>query len=85
MVSKEKHRNVNIRIKKGEIVSLTGISGGGKSTLFLLLLGAYHPQSGSIHFVSEKGEVFPLEVKHAHCLPMFRREIYCSAEQYARI
>lgn len=51
-------KNVNISIKKGEIVSLTGISGGGKSTLFLLLLGAYHPQSGSIHFVSEKGEVF---------------------------
>ena len=39
-------------------MSLTGISGGGKSTLFLLLLGAYRSQSGSIYFVSEKGEVF---------------------------
>lgn len=39
-------------------MSLTGISGGGKSTLFLLLLGAYRSQSGNIYFVSEKGEVF---------------------------
>ncbi len=45
-------KNVSIDIKKGETVSLTGISGGGKSTLFLLLLGAYHPQSGSLSFNS---------------------------------
>lgn len=51
-------KNVNISIKKGELVSLTGISGGGKSTLFLLLLGAYSPQNGSIRFVCENGEEF---------------------------
>lgn len=51
-------KNVNISIKKGELVSLTGISGGGKSTLFLLLLGAYRPQGGSIGFLSESGESF---------------------------
>lgn len=47
--------NVNIEIDKGEIISLTGISGGGKSTLFLLLLGAYRPQSGEIVFEAENG------------------------------
>lgn len=45
--------NVNIEINKGEIISLTGISGGGKSTLFLLLLGAYRPQRGDIIFEAE--------------------------------
>lgn len=47
--------NVGIEIKRGELVSLTGISGGGKSTLFLLLLGAYRPDSGEIAFISDKG------------------------------
>ncbi|MBQ8614653.1 MAG: ABC transporter ATP-binding protein [Ruminiclostridium sp.] len=47
--------NVNIEINNGEIISLTGISGGGKSTLFLLLLGAYRPQRGDIIFEAENG------------------------------
>lgn len=42
-------------IPKGEIVSITGISGGGKSTLFLLLLGAYLPTSGEIVVHREDG------------------------------
>ncbi len=52
-------RNVSIDIEKGSVTSLTGISGGGKSTLFLLLLGAYQPNSGRIAFVSDKGELAP--------------------------
>lgn len=42
--------NVNLQIRKGDFVSVTGLSGGGKSTLFLLLLGAYRPTAGHIHF-----------------------------------
>lgn len=42
---------VNFRIEKGDFVSVTGLSGGGKSTLFLLLLGAYQPTSGHIRFL----------------------------------
>ncbi len=45
-------KNVSIEIKKGDFVSLTGISGGGKSTLFLLLMGAYRPQNGELVFKS---------------------------------
>ncbi|MGN1090071.1 MAG: ATP-binding cassette domain-containing protein, partial [Huintestinicola sp.] len=48
-------KDVCIDVEKGSITSLTGISGGGKSTLFLLLLGAYQPSSGSIVFSSPKG------------------------------
>ena len=46
-------KDVNIDIAKGDFVSLTGLSGGGKSTLFLLLLGAYQPDKGSISFIAK--------------------------------
>ncbi len=45
--------NVNIEIEKGDFVSLTGISGGGKSTLFRLLLGVYRQQKGEILFETD--------------------------------
>lgn len=48
-------KDVDIEIEKGDFVSLTGISGGGKSTLFLLLLGAYRPEKGSVSFLSDGG------------------------------
>ena len=42
--------NVNFTVKKGNFVALTGISGGGKTSLFQLLLGIYRPTSGSVMF-----------------------------------
>ena len=50
--------DVNIDITKGDFVSLTGLSGGGKSTLFLLLLGAYQPTDGSIDFMAANGDKY---------------------------
>ena len=38
-------------LEKGSVTALTGISGGGKSTLFMLLLGVYQPQGGKIEFI----------------------------------
>ena len=49
--------DVNLVIRKGDIVSLTGLSGGGKSTLFLLILNAYHPTKGTITFRDMNGEI----------------------------
>ena len=43
--------NVSATIHRGDFVALTGISGGGKTSLFQLLLGIYHPTSGAILFV----------------------------------
>ena len=40
-------------IKRGDFVALTGISGGGKTSLFQLLLGIYRPTSGSVSFISD--------------------------------
>ena len=42
--------DVNGSIQKGDFVALTGISGGGKTSLFQLLLGIYKPTSGRIFF-----------------------------------
>lgn len=39
---------VDARLKKGEIVCLTGASGAGKSTLFKLLLAVYRPSQGEL-------------------------------------
>ena len=43
-------RNISCRIKKGEFVALTGTSGGGKTSLFQLLLGIYSPNTGRVAF-----------------------------------
>ena len=49
--------DVQGNIKKGDFVALTGISGGGKTSLFQLLLGIYKPTSGSVTFVNGEKEV----------------------------
>lgn len=36
----------DMTVKRGEIAALTGISGGGKTTLFILIFGMYCPQAG---------------------------------------
>ena len=41
---------VNAVIRPGDFVALTGVSGGGKSTIFQLLLGIYKPTAGSVEF-----------------------------------
>ncbi len=46
-------------IQKGDITAITGISGGGKSTLFLLMLGIYKVEEGNIAIHTDKGEREP--------------------------
>jgi putative ABC transport system ATP-binding protein len=40
--------NINLDIKKGELVLLMGVSGSGKSTLLSILSGANRPTSGEV-------------------------------------
>lgn len=51
---KEILNNINLSINKGDIISLEGSSGGGKTTLFLLLLGIYSPTLGKIRIYNNK-------------------------------
>lgn len=41
-------RNVSLTIKKGQFVSFCGESGGGKSTLVMLLMGLLRPTAGEV-------------------------------------
>lgn len=41
-------RDVSFEVRKGDFVALTGSSGGGKTSLFHLLLGIYVPGAGDI-------------------------------------
>ena len=42
--------HVSFEINRSDTVALTGISGGGKSTIFLLMMGIYQPDEGQILF-----------------------------------
>ena len=43
-------KNVNLKINKGELVSLTGPSGSGKSTLLHIIALLDQPTSGEVFF-----------------------------------
>jgi len=45
--------NVNLKINKGEIISILGYNGSGKTTLCKLIAGILDPSSGKIYFNDE--------------------------------
>ncbi|MCW4033290.1 MAG: ABC transporter ATP-binding protein [Candidatus Bathyarchaeota archaeon] len=48
--------DVNIEVKKGEILGLIGPNGSGKTTIFNVITGLYSPDGGTITFKSERIE-----------------------------
>jgi ATP-binding cassette subfamily B protein len=46
-------KDISLKVQEGETVALVGPSGGGKSTLFKLLLGYYPPHSGAISLLGK--------------------------------
>ena len=42
-------KNLNLEVKKGEILGLLGSNGAGKSTTINMLLGFLNPDSGKIY------------------------------------
>lgn len=46
-------RNVDFKVSEGEIVSLIGANGAGKSTILKILSGLIHPSEGEIVYLGE--------------------------------
>jgi branched-chain amino acid transport system ATP-binding protein len=52
-------REVSLAVNEGEIVSVVGANGGGKTTLLKAISGLLKPSSGNIEFMGEKIYEFP--------------------------
>lgn len=50
-------KEINLMMKKGEYLAITGDSGCGKSTLLKLMMSLYHPDSGQILIDLKDGKV----------------------------
>ncbi len=46
-------QNISLELQKGEIVSLLGVSGGGKTTLFNVIAGLKQPEEGAVYLDGE--------------------------------
>lgn len=46
-------RNISLELQEGEIVSLLGVSGGGKTTLFNIISGLKLPDEGAVYLNEE--------------------------------
>ncbi|WP_350343142.1 ABC transporter ATP-binding protein [Proteinivorax tanatarense] len=53
--------NISFEVREGGTVAIVGPSGGGKSTIFKLLLGLYQPQDGSISYFGEMGHDYSID------------------------
>ena len=51
-------KNINFKIKEGEIVSIIGPSGSGKSTILNIISGLLSPTSGEVITNGEIGYMF---------------------------
>ena len=49
-------RDITMEVREGEIVSLIGANGAGKSTILNTIMGLVHPVKGSIEFAGKKIE-----------------------------
>ncbi|WP_297393552.1 ABC transporter ATP-binding protein [uncultured Peptoniphilus sp.] len=47
-------KDINIKLNKGELVSLVGVSGSGKTTLFNIIAGLLKPDKGKVFLKGEK-------------------------------
>jgi len=47
-------QNINISLKRGEFIGITGKSGSGKSTILKMIYRSYLPDKGNIHYHSAK-------------------------------
>ncbi|WP_350344329.1 ABC transporter ATP-binding protein [Proteinivorax tanatarense] len=53
--------NISFEVEDGETVAIVGPSGGGKSTIFKLLLGLYQPKNGSMSYFSTMAHDYSID------------------------
>lgn len=58
------YNDLNIHVKKGEVLIIKGASGCGKTTLLKLLSGLYVPDSGDIWYISDSQKYSPAECRY---------------------
>ena len=56
-------KNINLEVKKGEILALLGPNGAGKTTMFRMIMGMEHPDSGTFE-VGETVKVSYVDQQH---------------------
>ncbi len=62
-------KDVNLKIKEGEVVVILGPSGSGKSTMLNILSGIDNPSSGSVYFNGNR-----IDKLNSNELTIYRRE-----------
>lgn len=70
-------KDINLNVEKGEIVSLIGPSGSGKSSLLKMLVGLLTPKSGEVSLNNN-----PLNYTNKSDLRMIREQIAIVFQQY---
>jgi zinc transport system ATP-binding protein len=55
-------RGIDLKLERGEVLSIIGSSGGGKTTLVKCILGLHHPDEGRIRCFREGREVSKLAI-----------------------
>lgn len=55
-------RDVNLSVKNGDFIAITGPNGGGKTTLLRIILKLLKPDKGSVTYLSEGREVKNLRI-----------------------
>ena len=65
-------KGVSLRIKVGEKIAIVGENGAGKTTLLKLLMGLYHPDSGSIRYIDPLLGELPIDVGRSRIAAVFQ-------------
>jgi branched-chain amino acid transport system ATP-binding protein len=71
---------ITLNVEKGEIVTIIGANGAGKSSLLGTIAGIYRPKAGQVYLGTKQTSCFPAErvVKEGISLVPERREVFHS-------
>ncbi|MBQ4099795.1 MAG: ABC transporter ATP-binding protein [Clostridia bacterium] len=79
------NKNVNLTVRKGEILSLLGENGSGKTTLMNMISGIYYPDEGQIFINGEEVKIGSPENAYTYGIGMIHQhfklvDIFTAAE-----